>query len=182
MKTITEFDRYMIDTSGNVYSCIVGRGKLARNSGSPQRVLKQVLDTTGYYIVSLTDGKVKRNRSIHRLLALAYIPNPNNLPHVNHIDGNKTNNNLDNLEWTSVLDNTQHAIRIGLTNPMSDERCPNKAAVNQYEADGETLIATFGSLHDAGRETGVAWQNISKVVRGVRPRAGGYVWKYASNV
>lgn len=175
MKTIKEFDRYKISKAGDVYSCIIGRGVKARNSGEPQRVLKPVIDATGYPIVSLTDGTKKRNRSIHRLLALAYIPNPEALPHVNHIDGNKCNNKLENLEWVSVKENTQHAIRIGITDPTSDQRCPNKKRVKQYTLDG-LLLAEYNSIHDAGRKTGVAWQNISKVIRGVRTKAGGFGW------
>jgi hypothetical protein len=176
MQIISEFPRYMIDTNGDVYSCIVGRGKKARNSGQPQRKLKHVIDTTGYPIVTLTDGDKKRNRSIHRLLAEAYIPNPDNLPHVNHIDGNKANNALGNLEWVSIKENTQHAIRIGLTDPKSDQRCPNKKRIQQYSLDGK-LLCEYESLHEAGRQTGIAWQNISKVIRGLRNTAGGFYWE-----
>ena len=175
MKVIPEFDRYLIDPQGNVYSCIIGRGKKARNSGQPQRVIQPVLDTTGYPVVCLTDGKIKRNRSVHRLLAQAYIPNPNDLPHVNHIDGNKQNNTLSNLEWVSVQRNTLHAIEIGLTDPKT--RNPAMAEVAQLDASGKEL-RVFMSLHAAGRETGIAWQNISKVCRGIRRTAGGYGWIY----
>lgn len=182
MKTIPEFNRYMINEDGDVYSCITGRGKKAINSGVPQRKLKPILDSTGYYIVTLTDGKIKRNRSIHRLLAKQYIPNPLNLPHVNHIDGDKTNNSLSNLEWVTVLENTQHAIRIGLTDPKSKERCPNMEEVVQYYLNSDIEIARFPSIHEAGRRNNIAYQNISKVVRGIRKNAGGFHWKYASNV
>ena len=175
MKVIPEFDRYLISQDGTVYSCVVGRGRKARNSGEPQRVIKPVQDTTGYLVVCMTDGKIKRNRSIHRLLAQAWIPNPDNLPHVNHIDGNKLNNALDNLEWVSVLGNTLHAIDSGMTDPRT--RHPAMAEIAQLDAEGKE-VASFMSLHDAGRMTGIAWQNISKVCRGLRKSAGGFGWAY----
>lgn len=175
MQTIKEFDRYMINKKGQVFSCLKGRGVKTVNSFEPQRELKAVIDTTGYLVVNLTDGTRKVNRSIHRLLATTYIPNPKNLPHVNHIDGNKTNNSLDNLEWVTVKRNTQHAIEIGLTCPST--RHPLNAAVNQYDLLGN-FIKEHRSLHDAGRDTGVAWQNISKVCRKLRKSAGGFKWEY----
>ncbi len=179
MLTIPEFPRYMIDLTGTVHSCIVGRGVKARNSGIPQRQLKAVVDpSTGYLVVTLTDGERKVNRSIHRLLAQAFIPNPDNLPHVNHLDGDKTNNAISNLEWASVMENTQHAIRIGLTDPKL--RNPYMTKVVQQDLMGKPL-AIFDSLHEAGRQTGVAWQNISKVLRGLRKSAGGFTWS-TSNV
>lgn len=179
MLTIPEFPRYMIDRQGNVHSCIVGRGVKARNSGVPQRQLKAVVDpSTGYLVVNLTDGERKVNRSIHRLLAQAYIPNLDNLPHVNHKDGVKTHNALDNLEWVTTLRNTQHAIEIGVTDPKL--RHPDMTKVVQLCPQGNQL-AVFDSLHEAGRQTGVAWQNISKVLRGLRKSAGGFTWA-TSNV
>lgn len=175
MQVIKEFPRYMLDQDGNVFSCIVGRGKKARNSGVPQKQLRAVKDTTGYLVVNLTDGSRKVNRSIHRLLAVTFIPNPNDLPHVNHIDGNKENNSLSNLEWVSVLGNTLHAIDSGMTDPKT--RHPDMAEVEQQDLMGNP-IRVFLSLHDAGRETGIAWQNISKVCRGLRKTAGGFRWVY----
>ena len=175
MKTIKEFDRYMIDVNGQVYSCLAGRGVKTRNTRKPQKKLKAVLDTTGYYVVNLTDGTRKVNRAIHRLLATTYIANPANLPHVNHIDGDKTNNDLSNLEWVSVKRNTQHAIEIGLTCPK--KRHPNNTKIMQYDLVGN-FIQEHVSLHDAGRSTGIAWQNISKVCRNLRNSAGGFKWQY----
>lgn len=175
MKVIPEFDRYMLEQNGTVHSCIIGRGKKARNSGQLQRVIKPVVDSTGYLVVCLTNGEIKRNRAIHRLLAQEWVPNPNNLPHVNHKDGDKLNNSLDNLEWVSVLGNTLHAIDLGLTDPKT--RHPAMAEIRQMDLMGNP-VRIFMSLHDAGRGTGVAWQNISKVCNGLRKSAGGFRWAY----
>lgn len=80
-------------------------------------VLKQQLSTKKYLQVRLYDKKGKgKTLKVHRLVAQAFIPNPNNLPQVNHIDGNKQNNNVNNLEWVSNYENIQHAIKNGLIN------------------------------------------------------------------
>lgn len=173
MKRLEEFQRYLLDKNGTVYSCVLGRGKKARNSDEPQRIIKAVQDTTGYLVVNLTDGNRKVNRSVHRLLATTYLPNPNKYPHVNHKDGNKINNQLENLEWVSAGINTRHAIDIGMTNPRT--RHPAMAEVEQQDLIGNP-IRVFMSLHDAERETQIAWQNISKVCRGLRKTAGSFRW------
>lgn len=80
-------------------------------------------DTTGkirkltfriYVGVGLESSKGRKNCLVHRLVAIHFIPNPDNLPEVNHIDGNKENNHVSNLEWVSTSDNQKHAIRTGL--------------------------------------------------------------------
>lgn len=73
-------------------------------------ILKQKIDRYGYLTIGLCNNKRKIYPTIHRLLALAFIPNPNNYPQVNHIDGNKLNNNLSNLEWISASGNILHAL------------------------------------------------------------------------
>lgn len=79
-----------------------------------KRTIKGRLNSKGYLQVSLSkNGKVK-NEYIHRLVAHAFIQNPNKLPQINHIDGNKQNNNADNLEWYTCKDNIKHAVDNGL--------------------------------------------------------------------
>lgn len=175
MKVIQEFPRYMISLDGTVWSCVIGRGLKARNSHVPQRALKPSVDTTGYLVVCLTDGNRKVNRAVHRLLAIAYIDNPKSLPQVNHKDGNPLNNQLGNLEWATAGINTRHAIDMGMTDPRT--RHPALAGVEKQDLAGNP-IQEYLSLHDAERMTGVAWQNISKVCRGLRKTAGGFRWVY----
>jgi len=77
------------------------------------KILKQANDSTGYKRCALSGvGTCK----VHRLVALAFVPNPNNYPEVNHKDGNKANNNINNLEWVTHQQNTQHAHKNGLVN------------------------------------------------------------------
>lgn len=79
------------------------------------KVLKPYVSKRGYYRVKLyTVEHSAKMFQVHRLVAQAFIPNPNNLPEVNHIDGNKLNNCVDNLEWCTAKDNTKHAYENGL--------------------------------------------------------------------
>jgi hypothetical protein len=97
---------------------------LDRN-GRKGRILKQTIFNTGYYHVSLSIGNVRPNKRVHRLMMLAFAPNPENLPHINHIDGNKLNNAMDNLEWCTPKHNTRHAFATRLNKAgawLSDEQ------------------------------------------------------------
>ena len=178
---IPEFPNYKINKEGTVFSKRKGYREykngpwIAEKNWQP---LKQVLDKkTGYYLVSMIhykeDGtRIKKNQFIHRLLGRGFIPNPDNKAHINHIDGNKTNNSLDNLEWATEKENSQHAVDTGLTTYTHCEK-----PISQYTDDWD-FIATFKSSREASKATNVAFQNISKVLRGIRPRAGGFRWKY----
>lgn len=170
-KLIEDFPNYMIREDGTVLSSYKPKTGLVWDKWT---ALSNVLDSTGYFIVTVRHGGVKRNKSIHRLLCLAFKPNPNNYPHVNHINGIKTDNSLDNLEWCSAKHNSQHAVDLGLTEPAYEK---TRKAILQLGLEG-TLIAEHVSIHEAARATGVAYQNISKVVRGLRKTAGGFKWEY----
>lgn len=141
-----------------------------------KKVLKQVNNSkdpsNNYFIVTLVDSSGSRsNKSVHRLMAETFIPNPENKNHVNHIDGNKLNNMLSNLEWSTEKENSQHAVDTGLT---TFEFCEKQ--VHQYTLSGKYLN-TFKSDAEAERQTSVTKQNISKVTLGLRTQAGGYQWK-----
>ena len=117
--------------------------------------------------------KLEKNQFIHRLLAQAFISNPLTKPHVNHIDGNKQNNRLVNLEWSTCKENAQHAVDLGLTTYSHCEK-----EISQIDLLTGCIIRDFKSLQEAETITGVARQNISKVVRGLRNKAGNFGWKY----
>ena len=97
------------------------------------KILKSTTDSNGYLGITISLGsrnKIKRVR-IHRLVAEAFIPNPNNLPQVNHIDGNKQNNKVDNLEWCDNRYNQLHAIDLGLKTFLKKENNPRSKLTEQ---------------------------------------------------
>lgn len=85
------------------------------------RILTNNISNNGYYNTGTTVDGVYKTIYIHRSLALTFIPNPQNKPQINHIDGVKTNNSLDNLEWVTSQENAEHAVKMGLRNPSKGE-------------------------------------------------------------
>lgn len=110
-------------------------------------------------------------RSMHRLLMETFVPNPLKKAHVNHIDGNKSNNAITNLEWATPKENSQHAIRIGLKS--ADYKIK---PVYQYSLAGK-FIAEYPDDSTAQALTGIPKQNISKATLGQRIHAGFFQWK-----
>lgn len=85
-----------------------------RGQHRKERVLKQAFDSDGYCIVTLSKERIGITKKVHRLVAQAFIPNPEDKPEVNHIDGVKSNNQISNLEWATSCENQKHSRRIGL--------------------------------------------------------------------
>ena len=176
MYIIKDYPNYRITKEGKIFTCLEGRGHNSHPTTN-WKELKQVLDKkTGYLLVTLINEKGRKNKRIHRLLMETFIPNPDPAiyKHINHKDTNKLNNSLDNLEWCTPKENSQHALKNGLYDPVFEKL---SVAICQYDKEGN-FINEFPSIHEAGRSTNIAWQNISKVVRGIRPYAGGFHWKY----
>lgn len=115
--------KYIISNYGEVIS--LPRYKKNKNKiqyVEPKELSKYVSLTNGYVYVYLCNNGKNRNARLHRLVAETFIPNTNNLPQVNHIDGNKINNRIDNLEWCNQSENEKHAYRIGLAKPRGKGR------------------------------------------------------------
>ena len=109
MKWIAGYEgRYKVDTSGNVYSFIANgyKGKAFK--------MKLRIDKYGYKKIWLFGDNKSKPLFVHRLVAMAYLPNPKNKPQVNHINGIKTDNSLSNLEWVTGRENSRHAVATGL--------------------------------------------------------------------
>jgi hypothetical protein len=128
--------------------------------------------TNGYLTTKIgLTTKQYQDKSIHRLVAEAFIENIHNKEYVNHKDGNKKNNNVDNLEWMTQKENVNHSINTGLINPRS-------RPVKQFTLTGE-FIKEFNSTTNAGLSIGLSRSSIEKVCDYSNPTAGGYKWKYS---
>lgn len=123
---------------------------------------------TGYLEVSLYIKQKRHNFLIHRLVAQAFIPNIKELSEVNHIDGNKSNNRSDNLEWCTNIENQQHAIRTGLRKVKK---------VCQYSLNKE-LIKVWNNQYEASRKMSIAQESINRCCNQKVKTAGGYIWRY----
>jgi len=134
-----------------------------------EKILKPVIDNTGYYVVSLWKNNKHSRPHIHRLVAQTFIPTIKNKPHINHIDGNKLNNFINNLEWCTPKENVVHAYRTGLNE--------NNRKINQYDLNGN-FIKTWNSIKEA--QTFYHTTHIGECCRGTRNKTKNYIWKYAN--
>jgi len=148
---------YEISNEGEVISLYFGKRK----------VLKQGLMTSGYKIVSLKKNKKQKMFSVHRLLAGHFIPNELNLEQVNHKDGNKLNNLLENLEWCTRSQNIQHAYDTGIKTyrPLHYK---GKFGAEHNRSKKVRCIETgteYGSMSQASRELGISVSSIHLSVK-----------------
>lgn len=136
-------------------------------------LLKPQIGEWGYAIVNLQSPNEYKRISVHRLVALTFIPNPLNKPQVNHIDGNKLNNCVDNLEWVTVSENLKHAYKNGLNyyDPNSYDYLP----VYQFDLNGN-YIQKFSTCAEAGRILGIDSTSISACCHNRRNSAGGFLF------
>lgn len=148
--------RYLVSDTGEV-------------KGLDGRILKQALDSRGYKFVTLNKDYKQFHLSVHRAVALCFIPNPDNLPQVNHIDENKTNNNVSNLEWCTNKYNSHYS---------------NAKAVLMVDKNTNEVIRRFEAIRDVDTFLNKqAHQSISKVCKHL-PKwntAYGYKWEYEEN-
>lgn len=149
------------------------------------REIKQFKDKDGYLKVSLCKDAKQKTFAVHRLVAIAFIKNPNCYKTVDHINSVKTDNRVCNLQWMTAKDNLNkylreaNKFRNGKPKYGGRKRGETRRIrVNQFTRSGE-LVNTFISFMNAERKTGVRSGNISMCVNGHKPSAGGYVWRKA---
>lgn len=160
---VRSLDRFDVRTDGNTYFHKGRTMKLTIEKGRGSEGKRE-----GYAVVNLRTPGSSRTRQVHRLVAEAFIPNPSNLPTVNHKDGNKLNNVVSNLEWASYSDNNVHALTHRL-------RAPRGNAIQQIDGNGN-VVAEYRSACEAARVTGMSRCCISHCLNGRMDSHGGYSW------
>jgi len=167
---------YRVSNLGNVISINF------HNTGRP-KPLRQENVKNGYRRVTLSkDGRTKRF-SVHRLVAIVFIPNPHNYPCINHKDENPSNNRIDNLEWCTVQYNTKYGsgIKKMIESRNRTRGKARESPIMQLSMDGG-IIRTYKSLHEASRQTGLCVENICATLKGRHKTAGGTKWRYIEEV
>lgn len=177
---VKDFPNYYVTENGDVYS---------RNYGGTGRIkkLKPRKKENGYLWVYM--GR-QHHFYIHRLVAQAFIPNPENKLEVNHKNGIKTDNRVSNLEWTTKNENMQHAYyvlkrKIGFVYGFGRQEIEKKgkdsrlSKVIQQIKDGK-VIGEFYGIAEASRQTGISYSQISSVANNKKyyKTAGGYEWRH----
>lgn len=150
--------KYQVSNLGNVRS-------LKWNNTNQTRLLTPFMNG-GYLRVGFRVNKILHNHLIHVLVAKAFIPNPHNKSIVNHIDGNKLNNNVNNLEWVTSSENAKHAVKNNLVKQLPCRWKPSKTL--QLSLSGK-LIAVFKSQHEASRQLGLSQAKISQAIKANKP-------------
>lgn len=180
-KDIKNFEgKYQISNLGRVKSLnYAGTGKA--------HILKNRYDGHGYPQISL--GRNKQMR-VHRLVAEAFIYNPQNKPYVNHIDGNKTNNKVENLEWCTPAENTQHLVNVLGYKPTENTKRKQSKSAKARGVSQKTRLATFKkvlcvetniiyeSQVIAEKQTGISHKLISACCVGRQKMAGKMHWRF----
>lgn len=195
-KPIKDFKYYQVSNLGNVRSVerfedvynYKRKGNVIRKRKS--RILATRISSNGYMNISLFQNGKTKTFSVHRLVAEAFIPNIDNKLQVNHINGIKTDNRVENLEWCNSSENIKHAYSNGLNHISNKQRKiakenvlkaaeKNKRPVDQLSNKGD-FIRSWNSMTDIYKELNYHWGNISAVCRGKKELAYGYKWRYRS--
>ena len=182
MLKVKDFEDYTIDETGNVFS-------IRKN-----KYLKQTTNRNGYCKVTLQKDKYRKMFSVHRLVAQAYLKNYSNTLQVNHINGIKTDNRVENLEMVTAKENMQKAVEIGLFDKCKEIQRKNaiknnlgkyhilasesaKKRVAKYDKNNN-LIQVYNSISEASRKNNINITSISYSANGKRKTGGGYIWHF----
>lgn len=155
---------YQISSFGRVKS-------LHNKAGIKELIMKPHKKYNGYYQIRLKNKGTEKDFSIHRLVALHFIPNPENKPQVNHLNEDKSDNRVENLEWCTQAYNNIYGTRI--------ERVKNKVGkpILQYDLEGK-FLKEYPSLAEASKQNKFSMGNLSACCLGRYAQANGYIWKY----
>lgn len=148
-----------------------------------EKIRKKIKNPQGYDTIVLCKNGEEIRYTIHRLTAIAFIPNPNDKPQINHINSIRDDNRIENLEWCTAKENSDHGFKYG-------NRVGNKSHLGKFGALHHTsmaviqisknneFIAEFGSIREAKRKTGIHNSNIARACKNNNMTAGGYKWKF----
>ncbi|MBM6615610.1 NUMOD4 motif-containing HNH endonuclease [Desemzia sp. RIT804] len=172
---------YQVSNLGNVRSSdrkIPWKNSFRNLSGSMQRLIEH---KSGYIRVGLNKDGKRKYHTLHRLVAKAFVENPENKPEVNHIDGNKGNNIYENLEWVTRSENIKHAVDNNLMTHLKENSNKLKKAIVKTDLSNGELIL-YESLSEANEKEGISKSYLSQILNGQRNQLDGINWAFAVEV
>lgn len=156
---------YQVSNLGRVKSL----ERYVKHLSGSMKLLKErilvIIKNGGYYRVTLSKNNIKKAKTIHRLIGESFIPNPNNLPFINHIDGNKLNNSVENLEWCTSQENCIHAVYTGLMSSQSGEKNPSSKLDEKQVREIRNLHKKGTSYKELSILYGISKEHASAIVR-----------------
>lgn len=167
-KTLKNYSNYILYPNGQIYSI------------KSKKFLKPIKKNNGYFAVNLYDDNGKRKMFfIHRLIATAFLENPNNYSEVNHKDENKFNNKIDNLEWCDRKYNENYGKKKEKELKTKTRKlcCNGRKKIGQYDKNNN-LIKIYESISEASKLNNISVGNISSALHGKRKHASGYIWRF----
>lgn len=185
-KDIEDFEgMYQVSNKGRVKS--LDRTVKQRTNSTQvkkSRFIVGSMNQKGYPLTGLTKNNIKSSFATHRLVAETFIENPESKETVNHIDGVKTNNNVDNLEWNTYKENIAHSWEIGNHSLRPDHMdfmsknsiIKNSKKVGRYTKDN-VYIDSFNSIREGAEHVGINYRGVSACVNGTQLTSGGFKWK-----
>ena len=162
---------YQISNFGQIKS-------LNYNHTGKEKIRQLDVSNKGYYTILLSKNGNKKKFSVHRLVAETFIPNIKELPMVNHIDGIKTNNNIDNLEWCDGSKNEKHAYDNGLKTKKFGENNPMAKSVDVFDLDGN-FIMTFPTVKEAAKQMKVGENTVINGCKEKTKNPKTYIFRYS---
>lgn len=174
-RDIEGFDGYQVSNMGRVKN-------LNYNRTGEERVLQATDNGQKYLVLSLCKDGKKYNKRVHRLVAEAFLPNPDNKPEIDHINTDRRDNRVENLRWCTNKENINNPLTIRKLS-INAKKCEfgksRSISVEQYSKDG-LLLETYPSAAEAERQTGINHTSITACCRNQQGSAGSYLWRYAS--